>query len=444
MSRVRGACQHFLAKGGLCLGMAIWTTLLPAAESEKQCRQRHTNRSAHFLLHTDLPQGEASKLLERMEETLSEVSDYWRRPARGLIECYVVDDLKNWPNNSLPHPMARLVVDRIGGVTLVNEFGAGIQTRNKVIILAAARHGVAEHEVVHAYCGAVFGVTGPAWYREGIAQVFAYAQGEEPGLRCPPELIPDLTSEHPRALHEVVKESAFSQQLTNSLASKLNRRENLVGLIPISDWDESDVRVLDDLKGKYAWSWLACHLLHNNPNYKTRFKSLGQAYLADRRETFGELFAVDMRQLSFEYDFTVKHFAPGYRVDLCHWEWNKRFKKSTGGRSVRTRVAAARGYQASGLHVSHGEAYHVVTHGTWATDSQPATDAAGNHQGQGRLEGIVLKDFQLSEPFDIGTEDKFKAPCDGQLFLRCRDDWAQLSDNTGSVVVAIRRARSQR
>ena len=337
--------------------------------------------------------------------------------------------------------MSRLIVDRIGGVTLIDNVGAGIHARKKVIILAAARPGVAEHEVVHAYCGSVFGVTGPAWYREGIAQVFAYAQGEEPGLHCPPELLPDLTSKQPRPLREVVQESAFTKHLSSSLMNKMNRRQNLVGFIPISDWSENDVKTLDNLKGKYAWSWLACYLLHHNPNYQSRFKSLGQSYLADHKETFGDLFGPHMDQLSFEYDFTVQHFAPGYRVDLCYWDWDKRFRCATGGRSIRTRVTAARGYQASGLYIKAGESYRIETSGAWSTNAQVTTDAAGDRHGRGRLEGIVLKNYQLSKPIDLGAKNEFQAPSDGLLYLRCRDDWSQLGDNDGSIVVNLRHVK---
>ncbi len=436
-------CQRVLTEIGLTAWIAFALLTMHATASETPNDPILTDRSAHFLLHTDLPRQEATKLLERMEQTIDEARDYWRRPAQGMIECYVVDHLKNWPDDALPHPMARLVVDRIGGVTLIDDIGAGIHSRKKVIIFSSARRGVAEHEVVHAYCGVVFGQTGPAWYREGMAQMFTYAHGEEAGLHCPDNLLSDLTGDHPKAICEVVKGSAFTQRLANKLKKKMDHRQNLVGLVPISNWSESDIRELDFLKREYAWSWLACHLLYHNPNYRSRFKALGHCYLAHRENAFSTLFVGStMAQLSFEYDFTVRHFEPGYRVDLCHWDWDKRFRTVANGRSVRIRVAAARGYQASGLQVTGGDNYLIKTTGAWKMGAaQQATNAAGDSLGRGHLEGVVLKDYQLSEPFNVGGDTSFQAPCDGQLFLRCYDQWAELSDNEGSVVVTLGRAK---
>ncbi len=403
---------------------------------------RHTLRSARLLVHTDLQPTEAHALLARLEQVLDESSDYWRRPATGLIECYVIDDLKNWPEDAIPHPMVPLVVDKIGGITLVGDVGAGIQSRKKVTVLATSRYGVAEHEVVHAYCGQTFGVTGPAWYREGIAQVFAYGFGEDNGVHCPEEFLAQFKSGRPKPLPEIVRGGAFAQRLASSLVDKLNRHEDLAGLIPIGAWSESDVRELDQLKEAYAWSWLACHLLYHNPNYQARFKSLGQAYLARQEETFGELFTPVMKELAFEYEFTIRHLDIGYRVDLCCWEWDKRFRCAEHGRSISARIAAARGYQASGLRVTGGQKYRFKARGTWSTAAQSlATSADGDAYGFGRLDGVVMHNYQLSESFSLGARGEFQAPSDGLLYLRCRDYWSQLDDNEGSVVVAFTRAK---
>jgi hypothetical protein len=35
------------------------------------------------------------------------------------------------------------------------------------------------------------------------------------------------------------------------------------------------------------------------------------------------------------------------------------------------------------------------------------------------------------------------APIDGQLFLRCEEDWTQLADNDGEVSVTLRRTVSE-
>ncbi len=402
----------------------------------------HVERSAHFIVHTDLPPEATRELLARLEDVLDQASNYWRRLPREPIECYVVDHLQNWRESPLPHPMGGLIVDRIGGMTLLEEKGAGIQTRNTAVVLASARSGVAEHEAVHAYCGQTFGVTGPAWYREGMAQVFTYGQGQDAGIHCPPEIVEQLRASSPKTLQEVVRGIAFEQRLANSLLDKLEDQQNLVGLDLRSSWNDSDQRELNQLKEAYSWSWLVCHLLYHNPNYQTRFKSLGQSYLARQTDTFNELFAPVFDQLTFEYNFMVRHFQIGYRVDLCRWDWDKRFRCAQHGRTVSVRIAAARGYQASGLLVREGYSYRFTTRGTWRTSPRrAATVAGGDDQGRGRLEGTVQKGYQLSEPFWLGEQGEFRAPCDGRLYLRCCDHWSELGDNKGSVVVVLGRAR---
>ncbi len=426
----------------LLLALGVAGCCWAVGKGEELVHKRHTERSAHFLVHTDLPQDETSQLLERMEEVLEQAGDYWRRLPTGLIECYVVEDLKNWPDGVIPHPMAALIVDRIGGVTFLDEEGAGIHARSKVFVLSSSRLGVAEHEAVHAYCGQTFGVTGPAWYREGIAQVFAYGHRQDAGVHCPPEMLAQLKAGQPKAICDIVRGQAFAQQFANSLVDKLQGQQHLVGLDPVSNWNEKNVRELDQLKEEYAWSWLACHLLYHNPNYGAKFKALGQNYLGKQTDTFGELFGPVIDQLAFEYEFTLRHFELGYRVDLCRWDWNRRFRCAENGRSVSVKISAARGYQASGLRVNEGHDYQFATRGSWQTDPlATATNATGDAHGRGRLEGILLRGYRLSEPFELSAEGKFRAPGDGLLYLRCRDDWSQLGDNDGSIVVVLGRAK---
>ncbi|MFO7906619.1 MAG: hypothetical protein R6U98_28440 [Pirellulaceae bacterium] len=274
-------CLRVHARGvwtvAVMLTLTGWAMTLHATEPDRRGESPHVERSSHFVLHTDLSPARTNKLLERLEETLAEVSDYWQRPTRGRIECFVVDDLDNWPHDALPHPMARLIVDRIGGVTLVDSTGAGIRTKRKVTVLATSQQGAAEHEVVHAYCALMFGVTGPVWYREGIAQVFAYNEETQGGLHCPREMLSDLASHSPKPIAKVVKGRNISRGLCDSLVKKMKGRQNKAAFLSIDNWNQGDARELDRLKREYAWCWLACHLLYHNPNYRDRFSHWARA-----------------------------------------------------------------------------------------------------------------------------------------------------------------------
>lgn len=108
-------------------------------------------RSQHFLVHTDVPPAEAKALLERLETMLKLISGYWGREPSGIIECYIVRDLANWPDGAMP----------AGGVAKIRE-GAGVTISEslrsanafvaKATVYSVADIGVPQHEAVHAYC----------------------------------------------------------------------------------------------------------------------------------------------------------------------------------------------------------------------------------------------------------------------------------------------------
>ena len=425
----------------ICVLLATLASLATAGETDSHQSPRHVARSEHFLVHTDLPPAATELLIERLEKTLAIAIDYWRLPTEGIIECYVVDKLDNWPDESLPHPIARLVVKRIGGITLIERPKGNQAVQQRVLLLAASREGLAEHEVVHAYCASAFGRTGPTWYREGIAQLFTYGHQIDKGMQFPEDLMANIDRDASKSIQQMVKGLVASRKLAESLDRKINQRQDVAGLIPMDAWSKSDKQDYDNLTKEYAWSWLACHMLYHNPNYQSRFKQLGQGYLADQEDRFEQIFGPVAEQLAFEYEFTVRRFAPGYRVDLCSWDWEKRFQRTRATAQCGCGIHAARGYQPSGLYVQADQDYRVKTCGTWKTSASRETTADGDRLKRGSLEGVILKGNQLTEPFLLGEDSSFRAPCDGQLYLRCRDSWAQLSDNDGSVVVSLQHFR---
>ena len=264
----------------LYLVMVAASRPLSADEQDQAAGQRQFSRSANFSLYTDLPTAEANALLERLEATLLTMSEYWRRPLRGTIQCFVAQNLDAWHDRELPHPMARILIGRIGGAAICHRVGTGAQTQDKIVVFASARPGVAEHEVAHAYCGQSFGTTGPLWYREGMAQLLTCGQDRSHGMDFPPEILECLTVEKKQSLADVVRSGQNVQQLCDSFDDKAAAHDGLVGLIPDSQWNDADVQSLGDIKQTYAWSWLVCHLLEYNPNYRARFQALGQDYLA--------------------------------------------------------------------------------------------------------------------------------------------------------------------
>jgi hypothetical protein len=185
----------------------------PSAAVEKGTRI--VLRSARFALHTDLPRPDAEQVLKRMEAALKGAVQYWRREPRGQIACYVVDDLEHWPDSALPHPLARVWVGGVGGATISEFTGAGRETRIRATVYAIPRQGVAEHEVIHAYCYQTFGEGGPDWYKEGMAQLVS--TGGAAGTGCSAGLVRVREQGTPAKLQEVVRRGASRSRSTTRL-----------------------------------------------------------------------------------------------------------------------------------------------------------------------------------------------------------------------------------
>ena len=381
-------------------------------------------RSQNFLVHTDVPPAEAKALLERLETMLKLISGYWGREPSGIIECYIVRDLANWPDGAMP----------AGGVAKIRE-GAGVTISEslrsantfvaKATVYSVADIGVPQHEAVHAYCQQTFGSVGPLWYAEGMAEMGQYWREGNLEVSCHPGVLEHIQKAQPkRTMREILD--------TNRQAG--------------DTWEN------------YAWRWALCHLLANNPNYKAQFRPLGVGLLLEQAVSFEETYGAVADQISFEYDFFLNHIDRGYRVDLCAWDWKRKFATPPpGGTPIAAKVKAAAGWQPSGATLTAGTPYAYTASGTWQTakDAKPvAADGGdkGKKNAPGRLVGIIMrasepgqrfdisKPFELSEPFDLSEQGTFTPTSHGRLFLRCFDQWNELADNSGTVSFKLKLA----
>ncbi len=148
-----------------------------------------------------------------------------------------------------------------------------------------------------------------------------------------------------------------------------------------------------------------------------------------------------LKELAFEYRFFLQHVDEGYRVDLCSWDWKRKFREPIGEMPMTAHVAAARGWQPTGVFVSPSKRYEYSASGLWQTSKEgDEVTADGAADGTGRLDGVVFHDFELSEPFALGTYGSFAPPAEGRLFVRCRDAWNHLADNRGAMTIKIKLA----
>lgn len=365
--------------------------------------------SAHFLLHTDLPAKEAKELLARLETMISLISKYWGRPPVGVIECFVVKDLGKWPAGSLD-PQGRYKIEQQAGVTLTDVLSmGGKKVTAKSVVYAVADHGTPQHEAVHAYCGQSFGTCGPLWYSEGMAEMGQYWRTGDSSVHCHPTVLKYIQQSSPKkTLNEIV-----------------NAKREATG----DSWQN------------YAWRWALCHLLANNPNYRDRFRPLGLGFLTEQKVSFEDTYGAMRDEISFEYKFFLEHIDDGFRVDLCSWDWKRKFKPLAGSTSITAKVKADHGWQATSVSVREGDKIEFAADGKWRTSKEAAEITAdGDKDSEGRLVGVLMQDFKLGEPFELGQHGEFTAPADGKLYVRCQDKWGELADNQGTVTVKLKLA----
>ena len=376
-------------------------------------------RSAHFALHTDISDRQAQVLLAKLETMYELVSGYFKARPRHPIECYVVRDLKKWPTDQIPAPGRAKILEPAGVTLSRSSIVKGRIVGTQSIVYSCDDHGIAQHEAVHAFCAQAFGSTGPTWYSEGMAEMGQYWKKGNLAVDISPFVADYLATSKPQKLKEIVK---------------LNQ-------------------VTGDSWQNYSWRWALCYLLASNPNYSKRFKQLGLNLMKQDTDTrknpnkpldsFDNAFGPIADEISFEYDQFIENLGNGYRADLCVWDWKTKAKKLSGSRKVKIKVKAQAGWQATKAILAAGTSYQYEASGKWQFEPTGEVDADGSPGGRGRLVGVIFKDYKLSEPFELGVKGEFNAYSDGQLYVRCQDDWTSLGDNDGVIELQMQQVRNK-
>ncbi|MCP3695756.1 MAG: hypothetical protein GY917_26395 [Planctomycetaceae bacterium] len=361
-------------------------------------------RSAHFRFMTDVSDRQGQIILDKLETMVRLLTKYFGRAPTGFVDGYIVHDLSKWPEGLLKEPAGIAKIRARAGIC----FNSSLGNQRRAELYSCDDHGVIQHECTHGFCHLAFGSTGPTWLAEGVAELGQYWKLNQLAVNASPSVLSYLQRAKPkRSLLQIA----------------------VPGRTEAGNWQD------------YAWRWALCHLLANNPNYAPRFKPLAIA-LMEKREgvSFASVYGPVAKQISFEYDLFLQNLASGYRADLCAWQWNTKFKPLAAEKVSKVKIKAAYGWQASGLQLEKGVSYDLKTTGQWKIAPGETTyDADGDQDGRGQLRGIIFNDYQLSQPVPFGSESTFIAPADGQLFLRCQDDWSSLDDNAGEITVYFRR-----
>ena len=359
--------------------------------------------SPHFLLHTDVSDRNAQILLDTLETMIVLVSNYFGRPPAGILECYVVRDLQQWPPGLIP-PEGVAKISEPAGVTLSVRVGQLGQVHR--LLLRQDRRGAAR----------IGARLLPADLRRHGTDVVRRRRRRDGALL---EERPAGGRDRPRG-HQLPEELAAEEDAGHRGRRSDHRRfmasvRLAVGLVP-SAGQQPELR--GPLQG-----------LGHRPDEPAARLLVRERV---RPDGAGNLVRVRLLRPALGQRFSLRpvRLAVGPQVPVL-----------AGQGYVTVKVAAKYGWQATGVKLAAGQAFDYAAKGHLEAAVRTASlTADGDADGQGRLAGIIMKEFSLGEPFDLGTRGTCTAPQEGDLYLRCRDGWNQIGDNDGTISVHLRKS----
>lgn len=296
------------------------------------------------------------------------------------------------------------------------------------------------HEGTHGFLRAHFGEHVPPWYNEGIAELLGTHFWDGRTLRL--AYLPRSRDEVPLwGRVKIIRDAVTAEQP--------------LAVPQILDFGPTAHRNVEP----YGWCWAFTALLENDPRFHGSFRRLVQfinypdfnprlvRLLGSAWKDLQYQWLIVLADLDYGYDFarTVTEFRPGAPVlPLGHV----------------IRVEAAKGWQNSGLLLDDTRSYELSASGRfiiardevpWECEPQGVT--IRYHRGKplgALLAAVVPTADELPDPLaEVKTPGSFfrpilvgrrlilRPPRKGTLFLRVNDSPAELSDNSGEVIVRL-------
>ena len=296
------------------------------------------------------------------------------------------------------------------------------------------------HEGTHCYTMAMPGLRPPLWYLEGIAEYFGTHHIDDAG---------DYRfGVMPGASQDVL---GFGRVQLIEQEREMGR---VLSLEEVSALGPSDYLVTDT--PAYAWSWALCVFLDHHPRYRERFRALAE-HLVGREfyRLLDEEFREDLPALNVEWELFARNLCYGYDFEAAAVDFRVGVPLSEG-KTWEVKVAAARGWQSSGLWLERGERYQIECDGEviLAETTRPwnsTPEGITIEYARGRPLGRVLAAVQSNEPpgpseegtlwkdWDVGGGIVLVPDTSGTLYLRVNDRWNSLATNRGSYLVRVSR-----
>ena len=426
-------CQVFVAAAAVAVSAAEEPAALvePLAATARRAGLR-VLESERLVLATDRPprEGDGVDQLPRIfDAAFATWCDHYGIPPHTLptwraFGCLVVDRERFRSAGLLPDE----IPDFVNGFCDRNRFWMQDQSN------PAYRRHLLLHEGVHAFTLTVRMLATPAWYNEGIAEYLATHRltgaGDEVGFEATP--MPARASdveqlgriEHLRELRTAVRASSLGDVLN---AAAAGRHE-------IAD---------------YAANWAAVTLFAQHPAYAAAFGELERGPLApDFNDRLARMPGYAADRASRDFDAFTDDIDYGYDFARSAIDWS-------AGRSIRGgerfEVAAARGWQNSGISISEGQSVGIEATGRctlgavgeMVIESEP--DGISLDWYRGRPLGQLLVALWVDAPADggrprfmvvgEGRRSRIGAAGAGPVYFKINEPPGDLGDNRGGYAV---------
>ena len=292
------------------------------------------------------------------------------------------------------------------------------------------------HESTHCFMEAIAGERYyeglPAWYWEGMAELFGTHQIDEQG-KVHFRVMPDDRD----------KFAGLGRVTLVREAVDAGKRKSIGGVAQLrgGDFIGNDA---------YAWSWALCKFLDTHPAYQKRFHEFGSLLTGSRFKRAWKKLGTDLQKpLVAEWTLFTNDLQYGYDIQRAAIEFRPGKPLVDEASSNKANIRADRGWQSAALQVEKGTKYVITASGQFTLAQQPKpwiSEAGGisfdyfDGRPLGLLLAAIHPDGQVMLPeFAVGRQHEFVASASGTLYFRLNDSWSRLADNTGQVTVQVRR-----
>ena len=290
------------------------------------------------------------------------------------------------------------------------------------------------HEGTHAATNRVFGHVGPAWYREGIAELLGTHQFVDG----------KLTMGHFPQDKKLVEHWGRIKIVNDDIEA--GKPRSISDIVNLQARDFLNVE-------SYAWSWALQSFGHNHPKFAPHFLSMRTEMTLSKHGVTAEFirsYQKHREEMDAAWQLFQQHLDYGYDSSLEAIERSSE-TRALGSEITSFNVDAAKGWQSTGIRLLAGSTVDIVAKGKfqvakdteeWISEPSGVTIEYYKKRPLGMLLAAVVDESQqataFSDPQSVGSRGQVSAKTDGVLYLRINERADRMRDNRGQIAVKVR------